>query len=90
VLTTTLVLAGLILIAALLYPSVGHAGASGHLAAMALLSIPPEVMRPTALCKSVALARLMNVDPPAKCPCPLQSAQEPSSGCCPARNRALG
>ena len=42
-------LALLIFLAAILYSSVGHAGASGYLAAMALMSIPPDVMRPTAL-----------------------------------------
>lgn len=34
---------------AILYSSVGHAGASGYLAVMALLSFAPEQMRPTAL-----------------------------------------
>jgi len=45
----TLVLTLLIFVAALLYSSVGHAGASGYLAAMALFSLPPAVMKPTAL-----------------------------------------
>ena len=44
-----MLLAALILAAALLYSSVGHAGASGYLAAMALFGLAPEVMRPTAL-----------------------------------------
>ncbi len=39
----------LIFIAALLYATVGHGGASGYLAAMALYNLPPEVMKPTAL-----------------------------------------
>ncbi len=43
------VLAALILIAALLYSSVGHGGASGYIAAMALMGISPETMKPTAL-----------------------------------------
>ncbi|HZH42837.1 MAG TPA: sulfite exporter TauE/SafE family protein [Lysobacter sp.] len=34
---------------AVLYSSVGHAGASGYLAMMALLGLAPEQMRPTAL-----------------------------------------
>lgn len=34
---------------AFLYASVGHGGASGYLALMALFSVVPEVMRPTAL-----------------------------------------
>ncbi len=39
----------LIFIMAFLYASVGHGGASGYLAIMALLSVSPEVMKPTAL-----------------------------------------
>jgi uncharacterized membrane protein YfcA len=39
----------LFLLVATLYSSVGHAGASGYLAAMALLGFAPETMRPTAL-----------------------------------------
>jgi uncharacterized protein len=42
-------LAVLFLLVATLYSSVGHAGASGYLAAMALLGFAPEQMRPTAL-----------------------------------------
>lgn len=34
---------------AFLYSSVGHGGASGYLALMALFSVTPEVMKPTAL-----------------------------------------
>ena len=44
-----LVLTLLIFAAALLYSSVGHAGASGYLAAMALFGLAPAVMKPTAL-----------------------------------------
>lgn len=39
-----------------LYTSVGHAGASGYLAAMALLTIAPETMRPTALALNILVA----------------------------------
>jgi len=39
----------LLFFVALLYASVGHGGASGYLALMALFSITPEVMKPTAL-----------------------------------------
>ncbi len=53
---TTLAL--LIFVAAILYSSVGHAGASGYLAAMALMSVPPEVMRPTALCLNIIVATI--------------------------------
>lgn len=49
-------LIGLIFVAALLYSAVGHGGASGYLAVMALWDIPPEVMRPLALTLNVAVA----------------------------------
>ena len=39
----------LILVAALLYSSVGHGGASGYLAVMALMGVAPVEMRPVAL-----------------------------------------
>lgn len=39
----------LIFVMAFLYASVGHGGASGYLAVMALFSVSPEVMKPTAL-----------------------------------------
>ena len=39
----------LLFIIAFLYASVGHGGASGYLALMALYSFTPEVMKPTAL-----------------------------------------
>jgi len=39
----------LLFLVAFLYASVGHGGASGYLALMAIFSITPEVMRPTAL-----------------------------------------
>jgi uncharacterized membrane protein YfcA len=41
-----------------LYSSVGHAGASGYLALMALAALAPEVMRPTALVLNVVVAAL--------------------------------
>jgi uncharacterized membrane protein YfcA len=40
---------GLLFLVAFLYASVGHGGASGYLALMALFSMAPEVMKPTAL-----------------------------------------
>ncbi len=46
---TELLLAVLFLAVAALYSSVGHAGASGYIASMALLGFAPEQMRPTAL-----------------------------------------
>ena len=39
----------LLFLVAFLYSSVGHGGASGYLALMALFSVAPEVMKPTAL-----------------------------------------
>ncbi len=39
----------LLLLVAFLYASVGHGGASGYLALMAIFSIAPNVMKPTAL-----------------------------------------
>ncbi|HSR65683.1 MAG TPA: sulfite exporter TauE/SafE family protein [Xanthomonadaceae bacterium] len=44
-----LLLAALLFAVATLYSSVGHAGASGYIAAMALLGFAPDQVRPTAL-----------------------------------------
>lgn len=49
-------LAAFILGAAVLYSSVGHAGASGYLAAMAILGVAPAVMKPTALVLNILVA----------------------------------
>lgn len=54
--TESLLLAVLILIAAILYAAIGHAGASGYLAAMALFGVVPAVMRPTALTLNILVA----------------------------------
>ncbi|MBC8338956.1 MAG: sulfite exporter TauE/SafE family protein [Alphaproteobacteria bacterium] len=43
---------------ALLYSSVGHAGASGYLAVMALFGIPADLMRPVALSLNILVASL--------------------------------
>jgi len=51
----------LIFIAALLYSSVGHGGASGYLAAMALFGLAPEVMKPTALVLNLFVASIGTV-----------------------------
>jgi uncharacterized membrane protein YfcA len=48
----------LVLLAAALYSSVGHGGASGYLAAIALFSLAPPVMKPTALCLNLLVASL--------------------------------
>lgn len=43
-------------LAAVLYSSVGHAGASGYLAIMALFGFAPEEMKPTALALNIFVA----------------------------------
>jgi len=48
----------MILAAAILYSSVGHAGASGYLAAMALVGVAPDVMKPTALALNILVATI--------------------------------
>lgn len=54
-------LAGLVLLFAALYASVGHAGASGYLAAMALLGVEPALMKPTALVLNLIVAAIGTV-----------------------------
>ena len=54
--TTSILLLILIALAALLYSSVGHGGASGYLAAMALLGVAPTVMKPAALVLNIFVA----------------------------------
>jgi uncharacterized membrane protein YfcA len=49
-------LAGVFFLVAALFSSVGHAGASGYLAVMGLLSMAPAVMRPTALALNILVA----------------------------------
>lgn len=46
---STVIFYFLLFLVAFLYASVGHGGASGYLALMAIFSITPEVMKPTAL-----------------------------------------
>lgn len=50
-----------ILAVAILYSSVGHGGASGYLAVMALLAAAPAVTRPTALLLNVFVASIAAV-----------------------------
>lgn len=45
----TLLIAGFLLLGAILYTSVGHAGASAYIAIMAFFDLPPVVIKPTAL-----------------------------------------
>jgi uncharacterized membrane protein YfcA len=51
-------IAALMAVAAALYSSVGHGGASAYLAIMALFAVTPEVMRPTALALNLVVAGL--------------------------------
>src|SRR5437773_10978237 len=43
---------------ALLYPSVGHAGASGYIATMTLFGLAPGIIRPTALVLNILVASI--------------------------------
>src|SRR5205809_4938021 len=51
----------LIFLAAVTYSSVGHAGASGYLAAMALAGVAPAVMKPAALTLNLLVATIGTV-----------------------------
>ena len=51
-------LAAAFFVVATLYTTVGHAGASGYLAAMALIGTAPDVMRPTALVLNILVATI--------------------------------
>jgi uncharacterized membrane protein YfcA len=51
----------LIFVAAVTYSSVGHAGASGYLAALALLGVAPPVMKPAALALNIFVASIAAV-----------------------------
>lgn len=54
--TTAVALALLFMAGAALYSSVGHGGASAYIAAMALFSLAPETMKPTALALNLLVA----------------------------------
>lgn len=56
-----LILAALFFAAALLYASVGHAGASAYLAAMSLVGVAATTMRPTALMLNLFVASIVVV-----------------------------
>jgi hypothetical protein len=57
----TVAICGLFFVVAVLYASVGHAGASGYLAVMALVGFSAATMRPTALALNVAVAAIATV-----------------------------
>lgn len=54
--TTVVALALLFALGAALYSSVGHGGASAYIASMALFSVAPEAMKPTALALNLLVA----------------------------------
>jgi uncharacterized membrane protein YfcA len=54
--TTVALIALLMAMAAALYSTVGHGGASAYLAIMALFAVAPETMRPTALALNLVVA----------------------------------
>jgi len=47
-----------IFVIAVLYSAVGHAGASGYIAVMTLMSLAPEVVRPAALALNILVASI--------------------------------
>jgi hypothetical protein len=49
---------GLLFIIALLYSSVGHGGASGYIALMALFNFAPEIIRPTSLILNIFVSSI--------------------------------
>ncbi len=59
--TYVLLLAGAMFAGAVLYSSVGHAGASAYIALMALFGVAPTVMRPTALALNILVASIGSV-----------------------------
>ncbi len=56
---TLAMLLALVFGAAVLYSSVGHGGASGYLAVMALVGLSPLAMKPAALAMNIAVAGLV-------------------------------
>ncbi len=56
--TTQILIVLAIFVVAVLYSSVGHGGASGYLAVMALLAVSPTVTRPTALVLNLFVASI--------------------------------
>ena len=57
-LETLLLLTAGVFVIAVLYSSVGHAGASGYIAVMSLLSLAPTEIKPTALALNVLVASI--------------------------------
>src|SRR5215210_9002217 len=57
----TFIVAGLFMVGAALYASVGHGGASSYLAVMGLFSFAPDAMKPTALLLNILVALIATV-----------------------------
>jgi uncharacterized membrane protein YfcA len=55
---TSVALTAAVGVVALLYSVVGHAGASGYIATMALFGLPPAVIKPTALILNILVAAI--------------------------------
>lgn len=55
---TLFILAAMFLVVGVLYAAVGHAGASGYIAVMALLGVGATTMRPTALTINILVAAI--------------------------------
>ncbi len=58
VLSLSILIIPLIFLAAMLYSSVGHGGASAYLAVMAIVGIAPESMRPAALILNILVSSI--------------------------------
>lgn len=59
--STLLILSFLMFSVAVLYSSVGHGGASGYLAVMALFSFAPEMMKPIALSLNIIVTSIATI-----------------------------
>lgn len=59
---TLFLLLGCICAIAILYSSVGHGGASGYIATLALFSIPMTVIKPTALILNIVVATVATIN----------------------------
>ena len=55
---TLMLLAAAVFMVAILYSSVGHGGASGYIAALALFSVTPAAFKPTALVLNILVAAI--------------------------------
>ncbi len=55
---TLFILVPAVLLVAFLYSAVGHAGASGYIAVMALAGLSPDIIKPTALILNIVVAAI--------------------------------